>query len=61
MWSVGNPGLELGLEAVELGQFDSLLVRGGLCLLEVSRKGQKVKRKWIFSLGYKKKGKGKER
>lgn len=61
MGSVGNPGLELSLKAAELGQFDSLLMRA-LCLLEVSREGQKAKRKWIFFLGYKKRvrgGKGK--
>lgn len=57
MGSVGNPGLELSLKAAELGRFDSPLVRA-LCLLEVSREGQKAKRKWIFFLGYKKRVRG---
>lgn len=42
---MGNPGLEWSLKAAELGWFESLLVRGILCLLEVARKGQRVKRK----------------
>lgn len=42
---MGNPGLERSLKAVELGWFESLLVRGTPCLLEVARKGQRVRRK----------------
>ena len=57
MGSVGNPGLELSLKAAELGRCDSPLV-SALCLLEVSREGQKAKRKWIFFLGHKKRIRG---
>lgn len=50
----GDPQLMRRLQAGGLGRSDPALVRHALCFLEVSGEGQRVKRKLIFFLGYKK-------
>lgn len=46
-----------GLKPGGLGRLDPALVRRALCFLEVFGQGQRVKRKSIFFLGYKKRRK----